>query len=106
MSPDVKPNPPESTPETQNIPRVKKHVLIEHGDISYYGDKVYFKSREYSKFDIAKGIANRIPYRAELLPDVENITGALTEKNIEKSVQRAIRHGKAGDYIFSERFTI
>ncbi|WP_322949523.1 putative immunoglobulin-blocking virulence protein [Mycoplasmopsis cynos] len=102
VEPDVKPNPPESTPETQNIPRVKKHVLIEHGDISYYGDKVYFKPREYSKADIAKGIANRIPYRAELLPDVENITGALTEKNIEKSVQRAIRHGKAGDYIFGK----
>ncbi|MCU9936044.1 hypothetical protein NWP96_02695 [Mycoplasmopsis cynos] len=100
VSPDVKPNPLESTPETQNIPRVEKHVLIEYGDISYYGDKVYFKPREYSKTDIAKGIANRIPYRAELLPDVENITGALTEKNIQKSIQRAIRHGKAGDYIF------
>ncbi|WAM06634.1 hypothetical protein ONA23_06990 [Mycoplasmopsis cynos] len=54
------------------------------------------------KADIAKGIANRIPYRAELLPDVENITGALTEKNIQKSIQRAIRHGKAGDYIFGK----
>ncbi|AKF41435.1 membrane protein [Mycoplasmopsis canis] len=77
-----------------------KLVPINNHGIIIYAEVKDIPPREYSSADIARGIANRVPYRAELLPEVSRIIGGDTEENIKKTVDRAILKTKWADGIF------
>ncbi|WP_117275250.1 putative immunoglobulin-blocking virulence protein [Mycoplasmopsis edwardii] len=99
VAPEPKPQPEEIEKEIRTRKKIKKD------EIEYFADIVEFPPRKDKKSDVERGITNRVPYRAEILPDVENISGALTEENIRNSVNRAIRHGKSSDQFFGKGST-
>ncbi|SYV97185.1 Uncharacterised protein, partial [Mycoplasmopsis edwardii] len=99
--PEPKPQP---VPEPQPVPiippkdepkkplKIKKK--IKHGDIEFEADLEVIPDREYDVSDIDKGITNRIPYIAEVTPDVTNVSNGASAANIKKTLGRATTKAK------------
>ncbi|WP_369086028.1 putative immunoglobulin-blocking virulence protein [Metamycoplasma spumans] len=102
-----KPKPKEETKpkeDPKSKPKEPEVVIkkIKKDEIEYYAEEISIPPRVDNQSDIDKGITNRVPYRAEIVPDVGKITGALTDKNIAATVTRAQDGGRAQDYIFGK----
>ncbi|AKF41439.1 membrane protein [Mycoplasmopsis canis] len=104
-TPAPKPTPIPVPPKPVEPPKPKKvKKLIKHGDIEFEADVIEIPEKTYDSSDIEKGITNRVPYTAEVTPDVTGVNGALTAENIKKTLGRAVNKAKMVGKHFSNDY--
>ncbi|VEU75234.1 Uncharacterised protein [Mycoplasmopsis maculosa] len=92
---------PDLPPVTQPKKDDKKLTKIKKDEIEYFAEIIEIPPRAEDQSDIDKGLTNRVPYRAEITPDVGTISNGASEANIKASIARAQKNAKSGDWVFS-----
>ncbi|QKT05252.1 putative immunoglobulin-blocking virulence protein [Mycoplasma sp. OR1901] len=99
LNPKTEPTPkPKEQPKTKTI----KKVYENFGEVEV--SVTEFPERQDFRNDIEKGIVNRVPYRAEITPDLNGIkvTDQLIEKTAENARKSISRKIKSFSYILNE----
>ncbi|VEU75236.1 Uncharacterised protein [Mycoplasmopsis maculosa] len=78
---------------------------IEKNGAEFYAEIIRIPPRTDDQSDIDKGITNRVPYRAEIAPDVGKVYNGDSDANVNASINTIIRNAKWQDGIFGKGST-